>query len=89
MSYYLGRLMIRSQNCLGDVGTGGIFLKSLLAEPMINTFWGQAQAHCNMGTKALIKTNKSAAKRIKLRGSGNVKRYIFDGIAACFMQTCA
>lgn len=70
MSYVLSRLMIRSRKCLGDVGTG-IFLKG---KPMINTLWDQAQAHCYMGTKALIKTNKSAAKRIKLRGSGNVKR---------------
>mmetsp|Transcript_18885 Transcript_18885/g.22559 ORF Transcript_18885/g.22559 Transcript_18885/m.22559 type:complete len:102 (+) Transcript_18885:127-432(+) len=30
---------------------------------------------CFMGTKALIKTNKSAAKRFRVRGSGSIKRY--------------
>ena len=29
---------------------------------------------CNMGTKAMLKTNKAAAKRIRIRGSGSVKR---------------
>eukprot|EP00979_Chaetoceros_neogracilis_P016707 scaffold9103_cov267-Chaetoceros_neogracile.AAC.4 len=28
----------------------------------------------NMGTKAMLKTNKAAAKRIRVRGSGSVKR---------------
>mmetsp|Transcript_681 Transcript_681/g.1069 ORF Transcript_681/g.1069 Transcript_681/m.1069 type:complete len:110 (+) Transcript_681:78-407(+) len=29
---------------------------------------------CNMGTKAMLKTNKAAAKRVRIRGSGSVKR---------------
>ena len=29
----------------------------------------------NMGTKAMLKTNKAAAKRIRVRGSGSVKRW--------------
>ena len=29
---------------------------------------------CSMGTKAMLKTNKAAAKRIRVRGSGSVKR---------------
>lgn len=28
-----------------------------------------------MGSKACIKTNKSAAKRFRVRGSGSIKRY--------------
>ena len=32
---------------------------------------------CNMGTKAMLKTNKAAAKRIRIRGSGSVKRWDF------------
>lgn len=39
-----------------------------------SSLWSMPITFCFMGTKALIKTNKSAAKRIRLRGSGNVKR---------------
>jgi hypothetical protein len=31
---------------------------------------------CFMGTKTLFKTNRAAAKRIRVRGSGSIKRYV-------------
>jgi hypothetical protein len=46
---------------------------------MNNTGASTAAAARNMGTKAMLKTNKSAAKRIRVRGSGSVKRWVLNG----------
>eukprot|EP00558_Chaetoceros_sp_UNC1202_P012489 CAMPEP_0197247714 /NCGR_PEP_ID=MMETSP1429-20130617/31401_1 /TAXON_ID=49237 /ORGANISM="Chaetoceros sp., Strain UNC1202" /LENGTH=104 /DNA_ID=CAMNT_0042708691 /DNA_START=117 /DNA_END=432 /DNA_ORIENTATION=- len=45
-----------------------------MSTPINTMMQYQQQQVCNMGTKALIKTNKAAAKRIRVRGSGSVKR---------------
>ena len=47
------------------------FLSKLTTSIMQNARLPQAR---EMGTKACIKTNKAAAKRIRVRGSGSVKR---------------
>mmetsp|Transcript_22793 Transcript_22793/g.34028 ORF Transcript_22793/g.34028 Transcript_22793/m.34028 type:complete len:118 (+) Transcript_22793:101-454(+) len=36
--------------------------------------WFTPINRCDMGSKALIKTNKSAAKRMRIRGGGSLKR---------------
>ena len=41
------------------------------------TTWMMPLNYCFMGTKAMLKTNKSAAKRFRVRGSGSIKRYVF------------
>ena len=39
-----------------------------------SSLWLMPLNYCAMGTKALIKTNKAAAKRFRVRGSGSIKR---------------
>mmetsp|Transcript_2237 Transcript_2237/g.2156 ORF Transcript_2237/g.2156 Transcript_2237/m.2156 type:complete len:106 (-) Transcript_2237:167-484(-) len=53
--------------CSQIASTSSTFTIRRLAVPQLNL--------CNsMGTKALIKTNKSAAKRLRVRGSGSIVR---------------
>ncbi len=44
-----------------------------------------------MGVKALLKTNKAAAKRIRVRGSGSVKRCVLYNevwLVSCRVLIC-